>query len=190
MSEFKKAYKKIMGYEGGYVNDPVDFGKETYKGISRKYNPNWSGWEIIDFYKTNDNFPKQLRDDSILQEAVRSTYKKKYWDVFYGDRISNQGLANKLFDISVNLGAHRAVKFLQISLNVLNRDEALYKTIEENGKMDNNTHTILEYSLTKDPETYILKILNILQGTHYVKRVFEKSNQKRFIRGWLNRVNL
>jgi len=190
MADFKKAYKKAMGFEGGYVNDPVDLGKETYKGISRKYNPAWEGWELVDFYKGNSNFLKQLGQDTVLQEAVKSMYKKKYWDTLYGDRITNQGLANKLFDISVNLGPHRAVRFLQLSLNILNRDENLYKSIEETGKMDNNTHTILEYSLTKDPETYLLKIINILQGSHYVKRAIEKSSQKRFIRGWLNRVNL
>lgn len=190
MSDFKKAYKKVIGYEGGYVNDPIDPGRETYKGISRKYNPNWSGWKLIDFYKDNDNFLKQLNSDAILQEEVKSMYKKKYWDIFYGDRISNQRLCNKLFDISVNLGPRRAVKFLQIGLNALNRNESLYKSIEETGVMGDNTHTLIEYLLNKDSEVHILKILNILQGSHYMKRISDKSNQKRFIRGWLNRVNL
>ena len=44
MADFRLAYKKIEAAEGGYVNDPDDKGGETYKGISRKANPDWNGW--------------------------------------------------------------------------------------------------------------------------------------------------
>ena len=47
MAEFKKAYDKTMGHEGGYVHDPDDAGGETYKGISRRYHPGWEGWKVV-----------------------------------------------------------------------------------------------------------------------------------------------
>ena len=51
MAIFNLAYKKLEVAEGGYVNDPDDKGGETYKGISRKANPNWAGWISIDQIK-------------------------------------------------------------------------------------------------------------------------------------------
>lgn len=51
MADFKTAYKKIEAAEGGYCFDPDDAGGETYKGISRRANPNWNGWISIDAIK-------------------------------------------------------------------------------------------------------------------------------------------
>ena len=48
---YKEAIKKTLKYEGGYVNDKDDRGGETYRGVSRRYHPNWSGWKIVDEYK-------------------------------------------------------------------------------------------------------------------------------------------
>lgn len=45
---FLKSYDILIKHEGGYVNDPDDKGGETYKGIARKFNPDWKGWKIID----------------------------------------------------------------------------------------------------------------------------------------------
>ena len=43
MANFEEAYKRTCKFEGGWVNKDGDSGKETYKGISRVANPNWSG---------------------------------------------------------------------------------------------------------------------------------------------------
>ena len=51
MANFEDAYKKLLIKEGGYVHDSDDSGGETYRGISRRYNPTWEGWDIIDTYK-------------------------------------------------------------------------------------------------------------------------------------------
>ena len=51
MADFHKALKRTAKYEGGYVNDPADAGGETYKGISRRANPKWDGWQLIDAHK-------------------------------------------------------------------------------------------------------------------------------------------
>ena len=51
MADFNLSIPKILKHEGGYVDNPNDIGKETYGGISRKYNPNWEGWKFIDDWK-------------------------------------------------------------------------------------------------------------------------------------------
>ena len=188
MADFKKAYKKIMLIEGGYVNDKQDLGGETYKGVSRKYNPDWNGWELVDFYKGRSDFPKILDLDESLKDRVKSLYKKLYWDKFQGDKIQYQNITNKMFDISVNIGVNRAVKFLQIALNALNNSRDI-DLLEEDSKFGNKTNIALIYWADKYCLD-ILKMLNLQQGNHYMNRVKEDSTQKRFIRGWLSRVNL
>ena len=51
MANFNIEFEKLILAEGGYVNDSDDAGGETYLGISRKNNPNWSGWKLIDSIK-------------------------------------------------------------------------------------------------------------------------------------------
>ncbi len=48
---FAEALKHTLEFEGGYANDPADRGGETFRGISRKNWPRWSGWDLIDQVK-------------------------------------------------------------------------------------------------------------------------------------------
>lgn len=118
MANFADAYKKLSIKEGGYVNDPDDKGGETYRGISRKYNPTWEGWEIIDKYKTqhkvgSNEFKSKLNNDIKLQKLVYTRYKIGYWDVFELDDVPSQRVAYQLFDTNVNCGTVTAIKLAQ-----------------------------------------------------------------------------
>ena len=55
MADFNQALQMVLQNEGGYVNDPNDPGGETYKGIARKMNSNWIGWQLIDLQKKQNN---------------------------------------------------------------------------------------------------------------------------------------
>ncbi len=48
MANFTQAYNLTSAHEGGYVNDAIDRGGETYRGISRVYHSSWKGWSNID----------------------------------------------------------------------------------------------------------------------------------------------
>lgn len=191
MANFNEAYDKTMGYEGGYSNDPTDSGGETYKGISRKYNPNWVGWSVIDSMK-GSGFPKNLDSNSDLLEAVQSFYKSEYWDSFWGDKNPSQHISNKLFDIAVNMGKGRASMFLQKALNVLNRNGApgWYADLKEDGSFGSGTQSALTFYLSKDKDDYILKLLNIFQGYHYVEYMLKDKTQEKYARGWLERIDI
>ena len=110
MANFDEAYQRTLKFEGGWVNDDNDSGKETYKGISRVYEKNWEGWKIVDAYKKKPNFPKNLETDKKLQELVKSCYRKNYWNAIWGDKIRNQGVANDLYDAAVNMGVGTSIK--------------------------------------------------------------------------------
>lgn len=108
MADFALAFSATIKAEGGYVNDPQDPGGETYKGIARKMNSKWDGWIIIDMMKKERNFPANLDGNSQLQEKIKTFYEINYWDKIRGDDISNQHIAESIFDFAVNAGRNRA----------------------------------------------------------------------------------
>lgn len=190
MANFDLAFQQTMGVEGGYNNDPTDRGGETYKGISRKYEPDWPGWNIIEDLKNKTNFPKNLNQDQELQELVKEVYKEKYWDVNKLDSISDQDVANEMFDTGVNMGTRLATTYLQIALNCLNKNQVLYGDIDEDGKIGPATLYALSTLLSKETSEILLKIMNVLQGNHYIEYMRQYPEQEKFARGWFSRVTI
>lgn len=189
MANFVEAYNITLGHEGGYANDPDDVGGETYKGISRAYNPGWSGWNIIDKLKTEPGFPQTAYEDGSLDLSVKQFYKSNYWDVNLLDRVTDQFIANEMFDTGVNMGVTRAARFLQESLNLLNKNGSIYDDIVEDGKVGRNTLRALSACLTYRGNTYLYKLMNILQGEHYISYMTQSPTQEKYAFGWLNRVD-
>lgn len=120
MAKFIDAYKKVLNNEGIYSNDPDDKGGETYKGISRKANPNWAGWISIDQIKKAHptTFKSILKRTPELEKKVQDLYKDKYWDCFELDDVPNQMVAEQMFDTAVNCGQVAAIKFAQRVLDL------------------------------------------------------------------------
>ena len=190
MADFKEAFELTLAHEGGYAKDPDDRGGETYKGIARRYNPGWPGWGRIDKAKKQRGFPQTLNADPALQIEVAAFYRSHYWDKFQGDSIPVQAIANELFDTAVNLGVARAIEFFQRALNVLNRAGALYDDLVTDGVFGTKSLAALRAYLKKDKPDYLLKILNVLQGMHYIEFMTRSPLQEKFARGWLNRVTI
>lgn len=183
MANFLDSFKRTIEFEGGYSDDSIDTGGFTYKGISRKNFPNWGGWTTIDSYKTKLDFPKSLDLDTNLQNDVQQFYKTNFWTKLKLDQVPAQQLADYLFDTAVNLGLFRAVTFLQKSLNILTPDMLI-----EDGSFGNKTLTSLLTYLNKNKVIYLIKLLTILRGNHYINIVISNSSQKKFIKSWLNRL--
>lgn len=120
MAKFIDAYKKVLNNEGIYSNDPDDAGGETYKGISRKANPNWNGWISIDAIKKAHptTFKGILKKTPELEKKVQDLYKDKYWDCFELDDVLSQLVAEQMFDTAVNQGQTAAIKFAQRVLDL------------------------------------------------------------------------
>jgi lysozyme family protein len=188
MALFEIAYSKTAGHEGGYSNDSTDAGKETYQGISRRYHPTWAGWIIIDKLKQESGFPDTVYSNKQLESRVSVFYKQHYWDVNLLDEVSSQLIADEMFDTGVNMGVQRAVKFLQRALNLLNKNGLIYNDIVEDGKMGPNTLKVLKHCLDYRGDEYLYKIMNILQGNHYLEYMNKSPKQEKFAYGWLNRV--
>lgn len=181
MANFKEAFDITMGHEGGYVNDPADAGGETYRGIARRYNPDWNGWTIIDNTKPDIDF-------GTMDPYVRSFYKERYWDVNLLDDFP-QSIANEMFDTGVNMGTGRAARFLQECLNYLNRNGSLFPDLVVDGKIGNKSLNALN-TVLPDDEDILLVMLNVCQGRHYMEYMSKSPTQERFARGWFKRVEI
>ncbi len=189
MAEFDVAYALTSGYEGGYAKDPLDRGGETYRGIARLRHPGWAGWQRIDAHKRKGAFPDGLDADRTLQAKVRAFYRSVFWDRCRGDELADQALANELYDSAVNLGVRRAVRFMQSSLNLLNRNQRDYPDLIEDGWFGSKTLAALDVLLRKDRNSEALvKMMNIQQGTRYVEIMAADPTQERFARGWIKRA--
>lgn len=189
MAEFNDAYTITSAHEGGYVKDPVDRGGETYRGIARVHHPQWSGWKRIDAQRGKTGFPNSLDRDRALQNNVKTFYKRAYWDRFNGDELPDQLLANEMYDTAVNMGVRRAVRFLQSSLNLLNRDQRDYQDLIVDGWFGDKTLRALQTLLKNDRSSdALVKMMNIQQGARYVEIMAGDSSQERFARGWIKRA--
>lgn len=192
MADFEQAFQITLGHEGGYVFDKDDAGGETYRGVARYFHPDWPGWAHIDKIKQQATNRRELDTllgkNSALQKEICSFYKQFYWDRFRGDLVESQSLAEELFDTGVNMGVHRAVSFLQESLNLLNRNQQTFGDILQDGKFGPGTLAALNAYLAEDRPEYLLKMMNILQGMHYVKYMRKSPVQEKYARGWLKRV--
>ena len=121
-----------MSAEGAYSFRKADTGLQTYKGISRKWNPKWSGWVIID--KALEKYPElkvpytkppanihklnfELNVNEDLEMLIYDFYYENYYTKCGADRIGGK-LAVVLFDMAVLSGTRRASKSLQKCLNI------------------------------------------------------------------------
>ena len=139
MANFDEEFDKLILAEGGYTNDPDDAGGETYLGISRKNNPKWAGWSIIDKEKKNGikNITSRLKANKNLTDKAKLLYKQNYWDVLELDNIPSQKIAHQLFDTCVNCGKTVAIRIAQqvIGMSVTGKwSDELYYNLLQYGK--------------------------------------------------------
>lgn len=110
MADFLQAYIIPKKWEGNEVYAILnnDRGKETYAGISRVYNPTWSGWIIIDREKSKyqgGRIPNGTRiNNATLSNYVQQYYRSLFVNKAKGDKIVSQQMANLVFDMAVNHG--------------------------------------------------------------------------------------
>jgi lysozyme family protein len=175
MADFEKAILVILEHEGGYTNDPDDAGGETTWGITV------SGARAHGYRDNMRDFPV---------EYAKGIYKNDYWNPIKGDLQPDQAIAEKMLDTGVNIGIHQVTRFLQRTLNVLNKRETLWPDIVVDGVFGPMTLEILATALSKDPRyrQAILKGIKCLQGARYIELSEGNRKLETFTLGWLLRV--
>ncbi|MFA5299523.1 MAG: glycosyl hydrolase 108 family protein [Lutibacter sp.] len=173
MGNYNTALQKLLDNEGIYDNDPMDSGKETAMGISRKNFPNLKLWVFVDALKTRTDFPDCISWDKQILDLVNNFYRENFWDKIWGDKILDQNKAFSLFDFAVNAGVNTSVKIAQRALNL--HDDGIIGTITLSAI--NNAHT----------GEFLAKFA-IEKIEHYTNIVDKKPEQIKFYKGWVKRA--
>ena len=167
MAEIKKLAPWILKWEGGFVNDPLDKGGATNKGVTIAV------WKSQGYDKDGDRDIDVADLKLITVEDATNIMKKNYWDRWKADQIKNQAIANTLVDWVWGSGAW-GIKIPQRILGVKDDGVVGGKTLEALNKQ--NPKEFLE-------KLYLARF-NFLDGI-----VASNPSQKRFIKGWKNRMN-
>lgn len=95
---FDQAFERLIGHEGGLVDDPNDPGGLTKYGISQRAYPN------VDI-------------KALTLDDAKAIYRRDYWVTINADQLP-AGIRFDLFDVAVNSGVRQAVKLLQRALGI------------------------------------------------------------------------
>lgn len=173
---FALAFDRVILVEGGYANDPADSGGETMYGIT---------------IRTARAHGYTGAMNALSLDEAKRIYKAGYWDPLRLDDVAEvaPGVAEEMFDTSVNMGIGRASVFLQRCLNVLNDRGNVYADMHVDGSIGPVTIAALKaYCAHRRGLTgqfVLLRALNALQGAFYIELTEKRVKNERFIYGWL-----
>lgn len=168
MADVNKLLPFILRWEGGFVNDPIDKGGATNKGVTI------ATWRQIGYDKDGDG---DIDVDDLRQLTIHDVrdrvLKPHYWDRWRADQIRNQSVANILVDW-VWASGKWGIIIPQRLLGV---------------KDDGQVGAITLGAVSKqDPAGFFARV-------HEARRMFiagivaRDPSQRRFQQGWLNRLN-
>ena len=98
---FNVCFDLMLAHEGGYIDHPKDPGGRTNHGVTQRVWEEWLGRPVSE---------KEMR--ALTPTMVKPLYKRKYWDACRADDLV-AGVDYVVFDVAVNSGPGRAIKFLQ-----------------------------------------------------------------------------
>jgi secretion activator protein, putative len=169
MANIDKLIPHIIKWEGGskYTNDPLDRGGATKYGITLNT-------LISNHYDVNKDGNVDINDVKSLQlDDFKVILKKQYWDRWKADDITNQSVANLLVDWTWGSGVN-GIKIPQRLLGVPADGKVGQKTIN---------------ALNGANQRYIYNKVWQARKEFYMKIVANNPSQKKWLNGWLNRLN-
>jgi len=167
MADIQKLIPFILRWEGGCVNDPLDKGGATNKGVTIA---TWKegGYDIDGDGDIDEN------DVKLISEAdFGIILRKYYWDKWKADLIISQSIANIVVDWTWGSGAW-GIKIPQRILGV-----------KEDGVVGQKTIDAINES---DPFFLFLRLKD--ERIRFIDNIIKNNpNQLRFKTGWYNRIN-
>lgn len=169
MANHKNIIPFILKFEGGYVNDPDDRGGATNKGVTIATYRALGKWDNNKDGKIDE---KDLK--LITNEQWQIIFKNSFWDKIKGDDIVNQSIADLIADWVWASGKY----------GITNTQKVL--GVKQDGIV--GTKTIAAINGYKNQKELFNKLK--AERIAYVNRIVKANpSQKKFIKGWLNRIN-
>lgn len=187
---FASRVMEVINTEGGFVNDPIDSGGATNKGIS------WKVWtsnasSVLGVQPTLENLA------ALTNEQAKKIYKSLYWDSVRCGEINDGDLRYLLFDFNVNSGGN-AVKILKRTLNSLGHNLTVNAIMDDEtiNAINNFGDIVTLYNTYKQERIEFLQEIVNKSVTKYLEKKpnatqqqINSKTQKRFLEGWMNRAN-
>lgn len=161
MADYKQMVPWIKKWEGGWANDPDDAGGCTMMGIT-----------IVAYQKYfgRDKTCSDLRN--ITNDEWTYIFTKGYWDRMKADYIASQAVAEICVQMCWGSGPATAIKKIQKLLGC-----------KQDGIVGPITLRLLN---SEDEITMFNKLYDMRKA--WLEAIAKKGNNKKFLRGWLNRL--
>lgn len=174
MSHFDPAVTVVLQHEGGFVDNKNDPGGATNWGISLRWLQKQGINLDLDFDGDTD------ADDIRLLPRVKAIklYRRYFWDQWGYEKISDQHVATKVFDLCVNMGSRQAHLLTQRALR------AVGWPVTEDGIL--GPVTLARINASRGSE--LLPALRSEAAGFYRLLAFTKSELREFLNGWLRRA--
>lgn len=187
MSEFEPAFLNLLKHEGGFVNDIDDPGGATNWGISLRYLENLVEQNtalLASFDLDDDSIISPYDIQNMTEEAAKNIYRAEWWDRYGYGMIDNQILATKVFNLAVNIGPNQAARILQEACQRMSRT----REVAIDGILGPETFTFIN-QLQPAQLRQLIEIFLELAARYYHGIVNRRPSSKKFLNGWLNRLN-
>ena len=193
---FAKAVTKLLGIEGGYVNDKHDKGGATRYGISLHFlksdgliDADKDGFADFDLDFDDDIDVADIRKLSVAD--ARALYHRCFWRPLGCDNYA-QPIGEMLFDQAVNGGAHAAKRMLQQAINrCLAKSPSAPEFIAEDGKIGAKTYDAMNWVVCWGQlgMPALISAYREAVKSRYRAIAAADPTQKRFLNGWINRAD-
>lgn len=174
MADFQQAFAFMIPHEDfsgkGEVTPEPKGGKARY-GINSIAHPDL---EKMGFYT--------MPADQALVIA-KGVYAVWYWRPIQGDMLSNQTIANKIFDMGVDMYWMRSVGLAQRSLNLLSKKPST-QWLEEDGVVGPVTRIAIN---DVDTDSFMTLYKQLL-ANYYKELVANDPADSEYLSGWLARA--
>lgn len=153
VNRFDDVFQRVIGHEGGYVNDPNDPGGETKFGISKR------------------SYPK-LTIAALTIDDAKTIYRTDYWAKVMADELPVP-IDEYVFDFAVNSGVQTASNALQGAVGALRDGSIGPKTIEAVKRTP--VRNILRLLFVERAMVFALSPKDNLYGRGWFARLFDKT---------------
>lgn len=188
MGNFQKIHAFVRKWEGGLSDDVDDAGGVTKYGVSLAF--------LSDLFKRKAQHlslmgirplpPSRETIVRLTEEQAEGIFLNEFWypmNLYYKP-ICAQWF---LYDTAVNCGISRAVKIVQRAINQMPKNDQIYyqEKLQEDGSLGPLTSNAIDHWSCPDLWRLCIK----LRKDFYQNLAESKPTQKKFLNGWMNRVN-